>query len=75
MRPISSQAFEAYVPSRAKEKRMGSGTSKGGKTIHRKMKKSKCLVNKYLLGDTEAMGHREGFYQTDFAKFLPVYHS
>lgn len=40
---------------------MGSGTSKGRKAIHRKVKKGKgkCLVNKCLLGHIETMGFRE----------------
>lgn len=40
MRPIGSQAIEAYMPFRAKEKRVvGSRTSKGRKTVCRKMRK------------------------------------
>ena len=61
MRPTGSQAIEANMPSRAKEKRVGVGTSKRRKTIHRNMKKSKCLVNKCLWGHTEMMGCREEF--------------
>ena len=35
--------------------------------------KSKCFINKCLLGHEEIMGHREEFWQTDFPRFLPVY--
>ena len=51
------------------------GTSKGKKAIYTKIKKSKCLINKCLLGHIEAMGPREDFDQTSLAKFPPVYHT
>lgn len=50
---------EESVLSRTKEKERG--TSKGRKTIHRKMEKSKCSVNKCSLGFKETMGPREEF--------------
>ena len=39
MRPIGSQAVEAYMPSRAKEKWVGVWDLRERKTILRKMKK------------------------------------
>lgn len=59
MKPTRSQAIGAYTPFRAKKRRWLSETSQGRKTIHRKMRKSKCLTNKCLLGQAETMGHRE----------------
>lgn len=57
---------------------MGSGTSKGRKAIHRKVKKGKgkYLVNKCLLGHIETMGFREWVILAEkTAKFFPVYHT
>lgn len=41
--------------------------------MHRKVRKSKCLVNKSLGVEvpTEPMGHREEFSPADFPKLLP----
>ena len=39
----------------------GLGLRRKGKLIPRMVKKSKCLVNKCLLGCTETLGHREEF--------------
>ena len=58
-----------------KEKGTRAGTSKGKKAIYRKEKKSKCLINKCLLGHPETMGQREDFDQVGLARFLPVYHT
>ena len=41
--------------------------------MERQKKKIKYLVDKYLLGYAETMGHRENFDQTDLAKFALVY--
>ena len=41
--------------------------------MERQKKKIKYLVDKYLLGHAEMMGHRENFDQTDLAKFALVY--
>lgn len=54
-----------------------SGSSKGRKAINMEMEKQ-FLVNKCLLGHGETVGYREEFKnekQTDFAAFLPVYHT
>lgn len=56
MRPPGSWATGAYMPSKAKEK--GVWVWKRRKTIHRSMKRSKYLENKYLLDCAETMGHR-----------------
>ena len=61
MSPTGSRSIEAYMPSRAKEQGVRVWDFKRKEDIHRKMKKSKCLVNKCLLGHTEKMGHREEF--------------
>ena len=63
MRPTGGQAIEAYMPSRVKEKGIGIWDLTGRKATHRKVKKSKCSVNKCLLGHAETMGHREEFSQ------------
>ncbi len=62
MRPTGNEAIEGYIPSRAEEKKVGGlGPQREKKTIHRKIKKSKYLVNKCLLDPTQTMGHREEF--------------
>ena len=61
MKLKGNQAVEAYKLSWAKKKWVGVWDFKGKKTIHRKMKKSKYLVNKCSLDHTETMGHGEEF--------------
>lgn len=48
------------MTSRAKDKKVGVWDLKG-KTIHRKIKKSKYLINKCWLGHTGIVGHRKEF--------------
>ena len=59
--PTGNQAIEAYMPSRAKD--MGIEVwgfrEKEGNSQEDEM--SKYLVNKYLLGHTEMIGHRDEF--------------
>lgn len=50
-----------------------SGTSNGRKIFHRKVKKSRCLLNKYFLDHTEAKRHIG--ILIDFTRFLSVYHT
>ena len=71
MKPTRSHVIKVYMPSGAKEKDRGLGQGreggwkegkKGGRrTLHRKMKKSRHLVNKCLLGYPETTEHREEF--------------
>lgn len=57
MIPHYSSAVEVYVLFRAK-KGKGPGLQREER-IHRKMEKSKYVLNKCLLGPTETMGHGE----------------
>lgn len=61
MKPPGSQAIEAYMPYGVKEKGIELWDFSRRKTINSKMKKSKCSVNKCLLGHAETMVHREEF--------------
>lgn len=54
-------AVEAYMPSEQRRGRQGSGISKGKQTIYIQMRKSKHVINKFLLGHPETVGHKGKF--------------
>ena len=53
----------------------GSGTSEGWNGTHRKMNKSKRLVNICLVSHSETTGHGENFGQIGLARLLSFIHS
>lgn len=62
-------------PSGLRRGRQGSGPSQGKQAIHREMRNSKHLENKFLSGHPETMERSgESVKQTDFAWLLPVCH-